>query len=130
MKKKVKVAKKIINADVRNYDLCKNSQENLKDSKVDERRKDQYLQEPKIEVLEVNLSDLEINMSALDVDILKILDIEMNIPEFDMNVLDIEMHEIEIDFPEIKMSEMDINIPDLLESIDFELPDFDVFIEE
>lgn len=102
MKKKVTVAKKTKNTDVRNYDLCKNSQENEKDNKASKKRIWHYLEESEIEVFQVNLSDLEIDVSAINVDLLRILDVEIDVPELVVTALDIKICEIEIDFPEIE----------------------------
>ncbi|WP_330747597.1 hypothetical protein [Chryseobacterium sp. CP-77] len=117
MRKKIIAEKKFKNANMKNYDLSKNMQQNIIENKERDKKIKQNLQELESETFEPGFD-------------ISILDVEIDIPELVVTKLDIEIPGIDMDFPEIEMPEMDIDIPSLVENADFELPDIDVFIEE
>lgn len=86
MKNEINVENSVKNGVALNYDLFKSEKENRKDHKGNTRKKQDW-QEPKIEVVEISLSEL-------DVDFSEILNIEFDIPEFAIPELDIEMKKI------------------------------------
>lgn len=116
MKNKIIEEKKSKNTNMKNYDLPKNMPQNIIGDKECDKK------------IKQNSQDLESETLEPDFDF-SILDVEIDVPELVVTKLDIEIPEMDMHFPEIEIQEMDIDISNLVENTDFELPDIDI-IEE